>query len=61
MLEQKTDRKPKPKRKAFSRDTRIAMNTIRQSLHMVEDSGLKINTEEEEFEEYIQLTIRIPK
>ncbi|MCY7723128.1 nucleoid occlusion protein, partial [Bacillus pumilus] len=23
--------------------------------------GLKINTEEEEFEEYIQLTIRIPK
>lgn len=35
------------------------MNTIRQSLHMVEDSGLKINTEEEEFEEYIQLTIRI--
>lgn len=46
MLEQKTDRKPKPKRKAFSRDTRIAMNTIRQSLHMVEDSGLKINTEE---------------
>lgn len=61
MLEQKTDRKPKPKRKAFSRDTRIAMNTIRQSLHMVEDSGIKINTEEEEFEEYIQLTIRIPK
>lgn len=61
MLEQKTDRKPKPKRKAFSRDTRIAMNTIRHSLHMVEDSGLKINTEEEEFEEYIQLTIRIPK
>ncbi|MDR7669322.1 nucleoid occlusion protein [Bacillus altitudinis] len=61
MLEQKTDRKPKPKRKAFSRDTRIAINTIRQSLHMVEDSGLKINTEEEEFEEYIQLTIRIPK
>ncbi|MGY0656933.1 nucleoid occlusion protein [Bacillus subtilis] len=60
MLEQ-GKRKPKPRRKAFSRDTRIAMNTIRQSLSMVEDSGVKLNTEEEEFEEYIQLTIRIPK
>ncbi|ALC83194.1 MULTISPECIES: nucleoid occlusion protein [Bacillus] len=60
MLEQ-DKRKPKPRRKAFSRDTRIAMNTIRQSLSMVEDSGVKLNTEEEEFEEYIQLTIRIPK
>ncbi|MDA7025004.1 nucleoid occlusion protein [Bacillus sp. CLL-7-23] len=54
-------RKPKPKRKAYSRDTRIAMNTIRQSLSMVEDSGVKLKTEEAEFEEYIQLTIRIPK
>ncbi|KAA6447181.1 nucleoid occlusion protein [Bacillus swezeyi] len=60
MLEQ-DKRKPKPKRKAFSRDARIAMNTIRQSLSMVEDSGVKLNTEEEEFEEYIQFTIRIPK
>jgi ParB family chromosome partitioning protein len=53
--------KPKPKRKAFSRDTRIAMNTIRQSLTMVADSGVKLNTEEEEFDEYIQFTIKIPK
>jgi ParB family transcriptional regulator, chromosome partitioning protein len=53
--------KPKPKRKAFSRDTRIAMNTIRQSLSMVADSGVKLNTEEEEFDEYIQFTIKIPK
>ncbi|MFE7084672.1 ParB/RepB/Spo0J family partition protein, partial [Priestia megaterium] len=60
MLEQ-NKQKPKPRRKAFSRDTRIAMNTIRQSLSMVEDSGVRLNTEEEEFEEYIQLTIRIPK
>ncbi|MDQ0228153.1 nucleoid occlusion protein [Metabacillus niabensis] len=58
---EKNQVKPKPKRKAFSRDTRIAMNTIRQSLSMVEDSGVKLNTEEEEFEEYIQLTIKIPK
>ncbi|MCD7035288.1 nucleoid occlusion protein [Metabacillus sp. GX 13764] len=60
MLE-KDQPKPKPKRKAFSRDTRIAMNTIRQSLTMVADTGVKINAEEEEFEEFIQFTIRIPK
>lgn len=53
--------KPKQKRKAFSRDTRIAMNTIRQSLEMVANSGLQVNAEEEEFEEYYQITITIPK
>ena len=42
MLEQ-NKQKPKPRRKAFSRDTRIAMNTIRQSLSMVEDSGVRLN------------------
>ncbi|MFD2215362.1 nucleoid occlusion protein [Metabacillus endolithicus] len=60
-LLEKNNAKPKPKRKAFSRDTRIAMNTIRQSLTMVADSGVKLNTEEEEFDEYIQFTIKIPK
>ncbi|QFT91199.1 Nucleoid occlusion protein [Bacillus sp. THAF10] len=53
--------KPKPKRKAFSKDMRIAMNTIRQSLTMVNDSGIKLDSQEEETEEYYQFTIRIPK
>lgn len=60
MLEQ-TDVKPKPKRKAFSKDMRIAVNTIRQSLSMVSDSGINLNSEEEEFEDFYQFTIRIPK
>jgi len=60
-LLEKNNAKPKPRRKAFSRDTRIAMNTIRQSLTMVADSGVKLNTEEEEFDEYIQFIIKIPK
>ncbi|WP_066310679.1 nucleoid occlusion protein [Bacillus sp. FJAT-29814] len=60
ILEQK-NAKPKPKRKAFSKDMRIAVNTIRQSLSMVSDSGIKLDSEEEEFEEYYQFTIRIPK
>ncbi|MFD2443688.1 nucleoid occlusion protein [Bacillus sp. CGMCC 1.16607] len=53
--------KPKPKRKAFSKDMRIAVNTIRQSLTMVSDSGIDLNADEEEFDEYYQFTIRIPK
>jgi ParB family transcriptional regulator, chromosome partitioning protein len=53
--------KPKPKRKAFSKDMRIAVNTIRQSLSMVSDSGINLDSEEEEHEEYYQFTIRIPK
>ena len=60
LLEQKKE-KPKPKRKAFSKDMRIAVNTIRQSLTMVTDSGINLDADEEEFEEFYQFTIRIPK
>jgi ParB family transcriptional regulator, chromosome partitioning protein len=60
LLEQK-NKKPKPKRKAFSKDMRIAVNTIRQSLLMVSDSGINLDAEEEEFEEFYQFTIKIPK
>jgi ParB family chromosome partitioning protein len=60
LLEQKNE-KPKPKRKAFSKDMRIAVNTIRQSLTMVTDSGIKLDAEEAEFDEFYQFTIRIPK
>lgn len=60
MLEQ-SKQKPKPKRKAFSKDMRIAVNTIRQSLTMVSDSGINLNAEEEEFEDFYQFTIKIPK
>ncbi|EKN69925.1 parB-like partition protein [Neobacillus bataviensis LMG 21833] len=60
LLEQKKE-KPKPKRKAFSKDMRIAVNTIRQSLSMVTDSGINLDADEEEFDEFYQFTIRIPK
>lgn len=56
--------KDKPKRRkriAFSKDVRIAVNTIRKSLEMVQESGIKADTTEEELEDYYQITIRIPK
>ncbi|PLR80661.1 nucleoid occlusion protein [Bacillus canaveralius] len=56
-----TEKKPQPKRKAFSKDMRIAVNTIRQSLSMVTDSGINLDAKEEEHEDFYQFTIIIPK
>ncbi|HJV17844.1 MAG TPA: nucleoid occlusion protein, partial [Bacillales bacterium] len=56
LLENK-NKKPKLQRKAFSKDMRIAVNTIRQSLSMVSDNGINLNSEEEEFDDYYQFTI----
>ncbi|GAA4076804.1 nucleoid occlusion protein [Amphibacillus indicireducens] len=54
-------KKKRPRLKGFNKDMRIAMNTIRQSLNMVTDTGVKLETEEEDLEEYYQITIKIPK
>jgi ParB family transcriptional regulator, chromosome partitioning protein len=56
-----TQKKKKPVRKSYSKDMRLAMNTIRESVNMVLETGLTIDTDEEEHEEYYQFTIRIPK
>jgi len=57
----KPEKKPRPKKQAFSKDMRIAVNTIRQSLSMVTDNGINLDSEEEDFDEFYQITIRIPK
>ncbi|SMO93912.1 nucleoid occlusion protein [Melghirimyces algeriensis] len=49
------------KRKAFSRDVRIAVNTIRQSVDMVKKSGLSVRSDEKEFDDFYEVVIRIPK
>ena len=54
-------KKEKPKRKAVSRDVRIALNTLRQSFAMVAKTGIKMETEEEELEDFYQITVKIPK
>lgn len=54
-------KKEKPKRKAVSRDVRIALNTLRQTFAMVAKSGILMETEEEELEDYYQITVKIPK
>ncbi|MGY0694156.1 nucleoid occlusion protein [Virgibacillus sp. FSP13] len=58
----KEDKKRKrPKLKGVNKDIRIAMNTIRQSLSMVSDTGIDVETDEEDLDEYYQITIKIPK
>lgn len=59
-----TEDKKKVKRptlRGFNKDIRIAMNTIRQSLHMVSDTGIDVETEEQDLDDYYQFTIKIPK
>lgn len=60
-LTEKKERKDKTKRVLFSRDVRLAVNTIRQSLDMIQKSGLSVFKEEQDFEDYYQIVIRVPK
>lgn len=53
--------KPRVKRKSVSRDVRIALNTIRESLTLVNKTGIDVKAEEEEHDEYYQITVKIPK
>jgi ParB family chromosome partitioning protein len=51
----------KQNRVSFSKDVRLALNTIRQSVEMVNSSGLDINTSENDYEVYYEIIIKIPK
>lgn len=57
----KNGKKDRSKRKVISKDVRIALNTIKHSLSMVTKSGINIKTEEEDTEEFYQITVKIPK
>ncbi len=55
------EKKRAPKRKSVSKDVRIALNTIRQSLVLVTKSGIDVKTEEEDAEDFYTITVKIPK
>ncbi|WP_078578656.1 nucleoid occlusion protein [Salipaludibacillus agaradhaerens] len=61
LSEEAPKKKRKAIRKAVSKDTRLAMNTIRKSVDMVAQTGMTIDTDEEEHDDFYQFTIRIPK
>jgi ParB family transcriptional regulator, chromosome partitioning protein len=57
----KPEKPKRPKLKGVNKDMRIAMNTIRQSLDMVSETGIDLETDEQDLEDYYQITIKIPK
>ncbi|WP_048601627.1 nucleoid occlusion protein [Rubeoparvulum massiliense] len=62
ILERTDKAKPaRPKRISYSRDMRLAINTVRQSLDMVRKNGLSLEAEEADVGDYYQFVIRIPK
>ncbi|MCK8489988.1 nucleoid occlusion protein [Paenibacillus sp. MBLB2552] len=55
------NKKSPSKRISFTKDVRLALNTIRQSIDMVTGSGLQIKTEEKDHEDHYEIVIQIPK
>lgn len=54
----------KPQKKSrisFSKDVRLALNTIRQSVDMVTGSGIPIKASEKDCEDHYEIVIHIPK
>lgn len=51
----------KAKRVSFTKDVRLALNTIRQSIQMVSGSGLQIKTDETDHDDHYEIVIHIPK
>lgn len=60
-VEEEKVKKKAVKRKSVSKDVRIALNTIRQSLQLVTKSGIAVKTEEEDTEDFYTITVKIPK
>ncbi|WP_442602502.1 nucleoid occlusion protein [Paenibacillus sp. KN14-4R] len=55
------EEKKSKRRVSFTKDVRLALNTIRQSVEMVASSGLNIDTAEQDFEDHYEIVIKIPK
>lgn len=59
--EKEVQKKKRPRLKGVNKDIRIAMNTIRQSLHMVSDTGINVESDEKEHDDHYEITIKIKK
>lgn len=53
--------KKKTRRKGLSKDVRLAVNTIRQSLTMISQTGLDVEAKEQDIDGFYEFIIRIPK
>jgi len=60
-IKELANQRKKNKRVSYTKDVRLALNTIRQSVQMVATSGLHINTTEQDHEDHYEIVIKIPK
>ncbi|WP_040951108.1 nucleoid occlusion protein [Gorillibacterium massiliense] len=51
----------KSKRISFTKDARLALNTIRQSVDMITNSGMNVKAKEQDYEDRYEIVITIPK
>jgi ParB family transcriptional regulator, chromosome partitioning protein len=59
-MEGESKKRPQ-KRKGLSKDVRLAVNTIRQSLEMIGKNGIEVECDEQDNEQFYQFVIRVPK
>ena len=57
----KEEKKDKKKKKGFTRDIKIAVNTIRQAFEMIKKFNIKANLSEKEDDDGYTMTIHFPK
>ena len=60
-LDQDKVKKSKPKTKGLARHIRIAKNTLRQAVSMIEKAGTKVKIEEKDYEDEVVYRISIKK
>lgn len=60
-IQEPPKKEKKSLRKSVSRDVRLARNTIRESIKMVSNTGMNIQSEEEDHDDYYEIKIIIQK
>ncbi|MHB1956432.1 MAG: hypothetical protein ACYCOU_22100, partial [Sulfobacillus sp.] len=53
--------RPRIRKSVVARDVRLAVNTIRESVRMVQETGLTLVVEERDGEDYFEFVIRVQK
>ena len=52
---------PLPRRTFVAKDVRLFLNTIDRAVQVMHDSGISAVQEKAEFDEFVEIRIRIPK
>ncbi len=51
----------KGRRISYTKDIRLALNTVRQAVAMINNSGIKATSDEHDHDDFIEINIKIPK